>query len=302
MARARAVFGGFILLLIAAPASALQLSPSYSLGELLQPVVAPLEPVTESVGDLLAPITEPTGEILEPVVDPAVEVLSPVTDPLLDPVEEVVDPITDPILDPAEEVVDPITDPIPDPAEEVVDPITDPILDPVEEVVDPITDPILDPVEEVVDPITDPVEDVIDPLVKSDPPPAGGGSPPGGPSAGNGTSDAAGPTPSVGVAGSLTGLPPSPAASLVSSTISLLQPRPPVVLSPSLSQSLLSQILDWLSEVNAGSFLAAPFLGLQVLFRALASAGKGLLVPGVMLAALALVMARDRRIQGTKTP
>jgi len=287
MARARAVFGGFILLLIAAPASALQLSPSYSLGELLQPVVAPLEPVTESVGDLLAPITEPTGEILEPVVDPAVEVLSPVTDPLLDPVEEVVDPITDPILDPAEEVVDPITDPI---------------LDPAEEVVDPITDPILDPVEEVVDPITDPVEDVIDPLVKSDPPPAGGGSPPGGPSAGNGTSDASGPTPSVGVAGSLTGLPPSPAASLVSSTISLLQPRPPVVLSPSLSQSLLSQILDWLSEVNAGSFLAAPFLGLQVLFRALASAGKGLLVPGVMLAALALVMARDRRIQGTKTP
>ena len=248
------MFGGFILLLIAAPASALQLSPSYSLGELLQPVVAPLEPVTESVGDLLAPITEPTGEILEPVVDPAVEVLSPVTDPLLDPVEE------------------------------VVDPITDPILDPVEEVVDPITDPILDPVEEVVDP------------------PGGGGSPPGGPSAGNGTSDAAGPTPSVGVAGSLTGLPPSPAASLVSSTISLLQPRPPVVLSPSLSQSLLSQILDWLSEVNAGSFLAAPFLGLQVLFRALASAGKGLLVPGVMLAALALVMARDRRIQGTKTP
>jgi hypothetical protein len=75
-----------------------------------------------------------------------------------------------------------------------------------------------------------------------------------------------------------------------------------VGLSPTLAQSVLSQILDWLSEFDAGSFLTAPFLGLQVLLRALASAGKGLLIPGIMLATFGFFMARDRRIQGTKTP
>jgi uncharacterized protein YggT (Ycf19 family) len=265
MARARAVVGGLLLVLIAAPAYAAPPSHSYGLGELLGPVVTPLQPVTESVGTVLAPITEPVGEILDPVVDPVVEVLSPITDPLLDPVEE------------------------------VVDPITDPLLDPVEDVVDPITDPLLDPVEEVVDPLLDPVEDVVDPPLEPNPPPVGGGNPPG-----LETNSSQSP---ADVAGASVGPVSSSTADLVSSAVSLLPPPSAgVVLSPTLAQSLLSQILDWLSEFDVGSFLTAPFLGLQVLLRALASAGRGLLVPGAMLAVFAILMARDRRIQGTKTP
>jgi uncharacterized protein YggT (Ycf19 family) len=270
MSRVRAGVVALILLLIAAPANAAPHSLSFSLGELLGPVVAPLEPVAESAGDLLEPITEPTGEILEPVIDPALEVLSPVTDPLLEPVEE------------------------------VVDPITDPLLDPVEEVVDPITDPITDPVEDVVDPITDPVDEVVNPLRDPDPQPEGG-TPPGSPDpATDGGSVIS--VPSLGGEGSFESQPTSAGESIVSSAISLLPPRSGgVVVAPSLAQSLLSQILDWLSGFDAGSFLAAPFLGLRVLLRALASAGQGLLIPGMMLVVLAL-MARDRRILGTKTP
>ncbi len=249
MARARAVVGGLLLVLIAAPAYAAPPSHSYGPGELLGPLVEPLKPVTESVGTVLAPTTEPAGEILEPVADPVVEVLSPVTDPLLDPVEEVVNPITDPPLD---------------------------------------------PVEEVDDPILDTVEDVIDPPIEPNPPPIGGGTPPG--SETNSSQ-------LVGVAGSLVESSPSLRSDLVSSAVSLLPPSSAgVVLSPTLTQSLLSQILDWLSGLDAGSLLSAPFLGLQVLLRALVSAGRGLLVPAVMLVALAIFMARDRRIQGTKTP
>jgi hypothetical protein len=276
MARARAVVGGLLLVLIAAPAYAAPPSHSYGLGELLGPVVAPLEPVTESVGDLLAPVTEPVGEILEPVTGPVLEVLAPVTDPLLEPVDDLLAPVTDPLLDPIEEVTDPVEE---------------------------VTDPILDPVEEVLDPIIDPVEEMIDPPLEPNLPPVVGGNPPGAPAIPSfGTPDAGASEPPVGVAGALVGPIPSSAADLVSSAVSLLPPPSAgVVLSPALAQSVLSQILEWLSEIDAGSFLTAPFLGLQVLLRALASAGRGLLVPGVMLAIFAFMMARDRRIRGTKT-
>jgi hypothetical protein len=254
MARARAVVGGLLLVLIAAPAYAAPPSHSYGLGELLGPVVASLEPVTE-----------PAGEILEPV-----------TDPLLEPVDDLLAPVTDPLLDPIEEVTDPVEE---------------------------VTDPILDPVEEVLDPIIDPVEEMIDPPLEPNLPPVGGGNPPGAPAIPSfGTPDAGASEPPVGVAGALVGPIPSSAADLVSSAVSLLPPPSAgVVLSPALAQSVLSQILEWLSEIDAGSFLTAPFLGLQVLLRALASAGRGLLVPGVMLAIFAFMMARDRRIRGTKT-
>jgi len=296
MARARAAVGGLLLVLIAAPAYAAPTSHTYGLGELLGPVVAPLQPVTESVGEILEPVTGPVMEVFAPVTDPLLEpvddLLAPVTDPLLDPIEEVTDPITDPV----EEVTDPITDP--------VEEVTDPITDPVEEATDPITDPILDPVEEVLDPIIKPVEHVIDPPLEPNLPPVGDGNPPGGPAIPPvDTSDPGASEPPVGVAGSLAGPIPSSTADLVSSAVSLLPPPAArVVLSPTLAQSVLSQILDWLSEFDAGSFLMAPFLGLQVLLRALTSAGRGLLVPGFMLAVFGFLMARDRRIQGTKTP
>jgi uncharacterized protein YggT (Ycf19 family) len=267
MSRARAVVVALILLLLAAaPGSAAALS----LGELLGPVIDPLKPVTEAAGDLLEPITEPTGQLLDPLVGPVVDLLEPVTDPLLEPVEE------------------------------SLAPVTDPVLEPVEEALAPVTDPLLGPVEEIVDPITDPVNEVVDPLINPDPQPEGG-TPPGlsDPAIDGGSVVS---VPSLGGAGSFESQPTSAAVSFVSSAISLLPPPSAgVVVPPSLAQSLLSQILDWLSGFDAGSFLAAPFLGLRVLLRALASAGQGLLIPGMMLVVLA-VMARDRRILGTKTP
>ena len=305
MARARAVVGGLLLVLIAAPAYAAPPSHSYGLGELLGPVVAPLKPVTESVGDLLTPITEPVGDLLAPITEPVGDLLAPITEPVgeilepvTDPLLEVLAPVTDPLLEPIEDVLAPVTDPLLEPIE-----VIDPITNPVEEVTAPITDPILDPVEEVLDPSIDPVEDVIDPPLEPNLPPVGGGNIPGGPAIPLfGTSVTGVSEPSVGVAGSLVGSVPSSTAELVSSAVSLLPPPSTgVLLTPSLPESVLSQILDWLSDVNFGSFFTAPFLGLQVLLRALASAGRGLLVPGVMLAMFAFLMARDRRIRGTKT-
>ncbi|MEX0700017.1 MAG: hypothetical protein WD354_09825 [Acidimicrobiia bacterium] len=279
MSRARAVVVALILLLLAAAPEG---AAALSLGGLLDPVLEPLEPVTEAAGDLLAPITEPTGQLVDPLVGPVVELLEPVTDPLLEPVEDLLAPVTDPLLEPVEEALAPVTDPL---------------LEPVEEALAPVTDPLLGPVEEVVDPITDPVDGVVDPLINPDPQPEGGNPP--------GSSDPAidgGSVISVPSLGSFESQPTSAAVSFVSSAISLLPPRSGgVVVSPSVAQSLLSQILDWLSGFDAGSFLAAPFLGLRVLLRALASAGQGLLIPGMMLVVLAL-MARDRRILGTKTP
>lgn len=258
--------GGLILVLIAAPAHAAPPS-HFGLRELLGPVAAPLQPVIESVGDLLAPITEPVDETLEPVLEPVV----PLPDSLLEPVDDLLAPLTDPI--------------------------TDPILDPVEEVVDPI----IDPVEEVVDP----VEDVIDPPSEPSLLPADDGNhlgspvlPPPSPTEGDSS------RPPAGVVGSRGEPVASSAASFVSSAVSLLPPPSAgLVLAPTtLPQSLLTHILDWLSEADAGSLLKAPFFGLQVLLRALASAGSGLLVPGLLLVTFAFLMGRDRRTQVTETP
>ena len=223
------------------------------------------------------------GELLGPVIPEPVEEVLALADPVVELVDEVV-ALTDPVVESVEEV----------PA------LTDPVVESVEESLAPGTDPVLDPVEEVLAPKTDPVDEVVGPLVEPH------------------LDDEDGLTNSVPsldqdvdvlpVVGGpfVDGEPesqPAAAAPSIASVATALFPPPSTgaVLPQSLAKSLLSQILDWLSGFDAGSFLAAPFLGLRVLLRALASAGQGLLIPGMMLVVLAL-MARDRRILGTKTP
>ena len=265
MSRARVVVALILLLLAAAPGSAAALS----LGELLGPVIP--EPVEEVLA-----LADPVVELVDEVVA--------LTDPVVESVEEV-PALTDPVVESVEESLAPGTDPVLEPVEEVLAPGTDPVLDPVEEVLAPKTDPV----DEVVGPLVEPHLDDEDGLTNSVPsldqdvdvlPVVGGPFVDGEPES-----------------------QPAAAAPSIASVATALFPPPSTgaVLPQSLAKSLLSQILDWLSGFDAGSFLAAPFLGLRVLLRALASAGQGLLIPGMMLVVLAL-MARDRRILGTKTP
>lgn len=74
------------------------------------------------------------------------------------------------------------------------------------------------------------------------------------------------------------------------------------VAQPQPESSHLSRILDFVGGMKLVSFLAAPLLALEVLLRALASAGEGLLAPFAMLVLLAVALRRDHRISGTKTP
>jgi hypothetical protein len=66
-------------------------------------------------------------------------------------------------------------------------------------------------------------------------------------------------------------------------------------------ESLLAAILNWVSDFELGSILAAPFVALRVLLRALASAGRGLLAPALLLSGMAVVMTWDRKSLGTKS-
>ncbi len=104
--------------------------------------------------------------------------------------------------------------------------------------------------------------------------------------------------------------PPVTPARDLGSTSSLLDLHPEFqtpavagfVAQPQPESSHLSRILDFVGGMTLVSFLAAPLLALEVLLRALASAGEGLLAPFAMLVLLAVALRRDHRISGTKTP
>lgn len=73
----------------------------------------------------------------------------------------------------------------------------------------------------------------------------------------------------------------------------------PTATRSSIDTSLYGRMLDWLSGTGSGlGVLAAPLLGLEILFRALLSAGSGLVAPISLLAAFvarSLVAGRERR-------
>lgn len=58
----------------------------------------------------------------------------------------------------------------------------------------------------------------------------------------------------------------------------------------------LADVLAFVGDIRVETFLAAPLLALQILARALGSAGQGLIAPAAMLVIVAGLMARDRRL------
>lgn len=223
---------------------------------------------------------------------PSPDLLGPIVDPLVDEITDTLDSVlgTDPIISPVEELLESTIGTVDDVVDDVVNPATDPVpptpIDPVlttTTLIDITTTTRFLPTTTtslVVTTTTPPVIQLPRPVLPPEPSPV---------------------------------LPPtSPVipTAVLSSPAVVPDPAPALLIAP--DEVLLvpdqaqggswADIFNFVGEVNLGSILAAPLLALEVLLRALASAGEGLLAPGVMLVVLAIVMARDRRILGTKTP
>ncbi|HUO47035.1 MAG TPA: hypothetical protein VM470_09425 [Acidimicrobiia bacterium] len=240
-------------------------TPVLALGGLLDPLVEPLQPITDSAGDLLSPISEPVGEVLEPLTDPVMDTLSPITDPLLEPVEDELLPVTEPLLQPTlEEPATPTTQP-PAPQETGSGEDAGPVG---------ATRP-----EEVAPVAQETEAEAQSPQVRADHPVSG-------------SDQSSGPVGSSVNSGGGSTL-------LLAATRLLVNPDTTLpTVAPVVSSSLLAAILEWVGRIDAGSVLAAPWLALRVLLRALASAGQGLLAPVTLLIGLATLMAPRERIVG----
>jgi hypothetical protein len=221
---------------------------------------------------------------------PSADLLGPIGDPLVDGVTDTLDSVlgTDPITSPVEALLESTIGVVDDTVDEVVNAATDPIPP---TPVDPLlptttilslpttTLPALTTTTSIV--ITIPTVPVNEPRPGPLPEPLSATFPA---------------TISTVVASVSAEAALGPSQALLISPVDALAPTDEA------QNGWWADILDFVGEINIGSFLAAPWLALEVLLRALASAGKGLLAPGMMLVALAMLMARDRRISGTKTP
>lgn len=256
-------------------------------------------PAQAGLGDLLGGMLEdPISELTEPLAPlvtsvPLVEDLLETTEALTSPVVTVVDSLASPVVTIVEQVVSPTAEP----SDEVVDPIVEPveeIVDPVEEIVDPVVEPPIDPV--------DPVTQILDPVLDVPPPSL----PPAEPT-----------LPVVNSTESVTrfevvestfdqvlvtpieedidrSAPPTDTiqrallSSIVESSVALRdrEGNDPVVTNP----DWLSALRGWLeSGVSALlDVIAIPARLLEILLRALMSAGSGLVAPAAILVALAV--------------
>ncbi|HJQ94138.1 MAG TPA: hypothetical protein VJ935_00320 [Acidimicrobiia bacterium] len=111
-------------------------------------------PARAGLGELLGGVLEdPISELTEPLAPlvtsvPLVEDVLETTEALTAPVVTVVDQLASPVVTVVEQVVSPIAEP--------PDEVVDPIVEPVEEIVDPeVVKPPIDPVTETPDPVLD---------------------------------------------------------------------------------------------------------------------------------------------------
>lgn len=254
---------------------------------------------------------------------PAQAGLGDLLDDLLDPVEDlpVVDDIVDPIVD---DVVDPIVEGIVDPiAGDLVDPIVDDVLAPaltplVDTVVAPIVEGVVTPVlDNAVAPVIEPVVETITVGTTTTTALAVGASGQGAyQSAGVGV----GPTSSGYPGGvSISDSPNDEALGAVQATTGLQSLEAALALqtalvasgstepsSPNLVPSTamapvdagwLDGLTNWLRNGGEGllAFLAGPIRLLELLARALLTAGSGLIAPLSMLLAFTAFLIKDRR-------
>ena len=251
-------------------------------------------PARAGLGDLLGGVLEdPISELTEPLVPlvtsvPLVEDLLETTEALTSPVVTIVDSLASPVVTVVEQVVSPIAEP--------PDEVVGPIVEPVEEIVDPgVVEPPVDPV--------DPVTEILDPVLDVPPAPL----PPIEPT-----------LPVVNSGETLTRFEvveltfdQVPVAIPIEADID--QSAPPT---ETIQRALLSSIIespvslqdregndpvtkstDWLSALRswleAGlngllDVVAIPARLLEILLRALMSAGSGLVAPAAILMALAV--------------
>jgi hypothetical protein len=268
----------FILALVAILTLGLASPAQAGLGDLGDGLLDPVEELP-----LIGGIVEPVVEVVEPVE----EVVEPVLAPVVDPVVEVLDPVVEEVVDPVVEVVDPVV--------EVVDPVVE-VVDPVVEVVDPVVE-VVDPVVEVVDPpgsIVDHVADepsVIEEGVSSIESVAASG-----PSLAGHVDQILS---DVDDHGSL-GLAQTLQAALASTRGTL--PTVAGRLVDSSGAAWLMGLTDWLHRTAnyLMDVLSIPLRLLEILVRALLTAGSGLVAPASLALAFTIYAVRDRHWVGLR--
>ncbi|HEY7582764.1 MAG TPA: hypothetical protein VIB78_03990 [Acidimicrobiia bacterium] len=237
-------------------------------------------PARAGLGDLLGGVLEdPISELTEPLTPlvtsvPLVEDLLETTESLTSPVVTVVDSLASPLVTVVDEVVSPIIEPV----EEIVDPeVVEPPLDPVTEVLDPVLDvpvaplPPVEPIPTLVNSTTAPtrfeiVEQTFDQVAVAPPVVAD-------------IDRSAPPTNTIQRA---------LLSSIVRSSVSLRdrEGNVPVVTNP----DWLNALRGWLESGVAAllDVIAIPARLLEILLRALLSAGSGLVAPAAILVSLAV--------------
>ena len=256
-------------------------------------------PAQAGLGDLL-------GELLDPIED--IPIVGDIVEPI---VEDVVDPIVEDVVDPlAGDLLDPIV-------EEVLAPIVTPIVD---NIVAPVVGEVVTPVlETVVPPVIEPVVETIPPVetttTTTAPPPAPGNQEvSAGESSGFGLSSTGYPG-GIAIASSSDGgevapIPPtteleSLAAALALQTALVEGDAAVLVGSGSPEPAAEVEVIDagwldgltnWLRNSADGllNVLALPIRLLELLARALLTAGSGLIAPLSLLLAFTAILIKDR--------
>jgi hypothetical protein len=262
------ITGLLSILMIAVPAQA-------GLGDLLDDLLDPIEDVPV-VGDIVEPIVE---EVLDPIVEDIVE---PVAGDLVDPVvDEVLAPVLTPIVD---TVVSPIVD-------EVVAPVLDNVVPPVTETIPTVEETTT----------TTPLVGVTDQEAAA------------GDSAGFGVSSSGYPggvlltdsnnDAEVLLVQATTDLQSLEAARALQTTLisGVTELATVEVAEPTAAEMVdagwLNGLTNWLRTSADGllNLLALPIRLLELLARALLTAGSGLIAPLSMLLAFTAVLIKDRR-------
>ena len=253
-------------------------------------------PARAGLGDLLGGLLEdPISELTEPLAPlvtslPLVEDLVETADALTSPVVTVVDSLASPVVTVVDQVVDPMVS--------VVEQVVSPVTTVVEEVVDPdAAEPPIDAVEPVIDIVEPVLEEPVAPLPPVTPtlPAVSSADTPPRLQVVELSFDQAPAAVSVETANEPSARTIEP-ASIQSALLSSISDAPlslqdregndPVVR----NTDWLSALRGWLASGVSGLFdvLAIPARFLEILLRALITAGSGLVAPAAILVALAV--------------
>jgi hypothetical protein len=262
-------------------------------------------PAQAGLADLLDDLLDPVEDV--PIVgDIAIPVVEDVVDPI---VEDIVDPLAGGLADPiVEEVLAPVIVPIVD---EVVTPIVEDVVGPVvDTVVPPVVEPVIEPVVETIPPVE--TTTTTAPAVLPSGQEAGAGESarfglsssgyPGGVVLADSSDD--GVVAAVQATTVTTGLQSLEAARVLQTALvdggSAGASNPvadPMTSVEPVDAGWLDGLTNWLRNSAGGLFdlLAMPIRLLELLARALLTAGSGLIAPLSMLLAFTAMQIKDRR-------